>query len=76
MSLAYKNFVEVSKKGASPIMHSHPNLYKSYINQRIAEAETNFDTNRKALARPLRYGTHAAVFAELLKSRSGEGNLK
>jgi|GEM_PF-6020411 len=32
------------------------------------------DGNRQTLAQPLPYVTHAAAFAELLKSQSGEGN--
>ena len=47
---------------------------KSFVNQRITSFEAIFNAGWQMLARPLRYGNHAAVFAELLKSHSGEGN--
>ncbi len=64
---------------ASPIQSSLQagiiqTLDKSFVNQRITSFATIFNAGWQTLARPLRYGNHAAAFAELLKSHSGEGN--
>jgi hypothetical protein len=47
---------------------------KSFENQAIASRRQNFYAPWHRLAQPLRYGNHAAAFAELTKSRFGEGN--
>ena len=57
-------------------MNTQQYFNKVYLNQSIAEAHEIFGANCKTLAQPLHTGIHAAAFAELLKSQSGEGNLK
>jgi hypothetical protein len=47
---------------------------KSFVNQLIASCRQFFCTHWQTLAQPLPYGNHAAAFAELTKSRFGEGN--
>ncbi len=47
---------------------------KSLVNQPITSCRPIFCTHWQTLARPLPYGNHAAAFAELTKSRFGEGN--
>jgi hypothetical protein len=47
---------------------------KSFVNQAIASRRQFFYTPWQTLAQPLPYGNHAAAFAELTKSRFGEGN--